>query len=509
MKKFVTLILALALCTGLAVPAFAADLSAEDAIAPLSYTITDQYGTVTDREATGCDYTVGTVTAYDLSMSAMTGYRAVAPDCQITVTNLGGVQDCYIRVFVEPYEEMSREQILAEYGDMVVDLPQDRATTYVAQSLHLTADGGWANYYEDGYANIKHIEEGETYTFSLPDAAEGKLYRVEFDVCWPDGYSLEEEVYSYYRFTNLKVDSAALGGQVQEPAEPETSGTYGPCTVTDYAGNEFSFTSAKVETGDITLDWFGDVFTAEDVTIITVQPGSTMTYSGYETGMTGYTRTGDTYAPIDAYTAWFGGTAPVDNLFGVYEEWQGNVVDMLSFYTFFDSEGDGSTDQEAYIILGDGAASEPTEPTTPAEPETPAETPEEPSVTAPNGTVTYTVQKGDTLGFIATNYYGDNAQRNALYRANADAFAATNGQLRPGMTLVIPETLGGVERLSYPVAGEGETLYTVKAGDSLSKIAQSVYGDMWRYEDIFQRNSDRLKNANTIYEGQILVLPAK
>ena len=152
---------------------------------------------------------------------------------------------------------------------------------------------------------------------------------------------------------------------------------------------------------------------------------------------------------------------------------------------------------------------QPTEPTTPAEPETPAETPEEPSVTAPDGTVTYTVQKGDTLGFIATNYYGDNAQRNALYRANADAFAATNGQLRPGMTLVIPETLGGVERLSYPVAGEGETLYTVKAGDSLSKIAQSVYGDMWRYEDIFQRNSDRLKNANTIYEGQILVLPAK
>ena len=283
---------------------------------------------------------------------------------------------------------------------------------------------------------------------------------------------------------------------------------YGACTVTDYGGKEFSFSSAKVETGTITLDWFGDISVQENVTIITVQPGSTMSYSGYETGMTGYTRTGDTYAPIDAYTAWFAGTAPVDDLFGVYEEWRGNVVDMLSFYTVFDSGGDGT--QEAYIILGDGAApSEPTEPTTPAEPETPVETPEEPSVTAPDGTVTYTVQKGDTLGFIATNYYGDNAQRNALYRANADAFAETNGQLRPGMTLVIPETLGGVERLSYPVAGEGETLYTVKAGDSLSKIAQSVYGDMWRYEDIFQRNSDRLKNANTIYEGQILVLPAK
>src|SRR5699024_3676556 len=131
----------------------------------------------------------------------------------------------------------------------------------------------------------------------------------------------------------------------------------------------------------------------------------------------------------------------------------------------------------------------------------------QPSVTTPDGTVTYTEQKGDTLGFITTNYYGNNAQRNALYRANIEAFRATNGQLRPGMTLVIPETLGGGERLSYPVAGEGETLYTVKAGDTLSKIAQSVYGDMWRYKDIFERNSDRLKNANTIYEGQVIVMP--
>ena len=166
-----------------------------------------------------------------------------------------------------------------------------------------------------------------------------------------------------------------------------------------------------------------------------------------------------------------------------------------------------ANDSWRYVrVLLDEQAGQTTQPEQPVEPETPVE-PEQPSVTTPDGTVTYTVQKGDTLGFITTNYYGNNAQRNALYRANIEAFRATNGQLRPGMTLVIPETLGGVERLSYPVAGEGETLYTVKAGDTLSKIAQSVYGDMWRYQDIFERNSDRLKNANTIYEGQVIVLP--
>ena len=59
------------------------------------------------------------------------------------------------------------------------------------------------------------------------------------------------------------------------------------------------------------------------------------------------------------------------------------------------------------------------------------------------------------------------------------------------------------------IRDRGETLYTVKAGDTLSKIALEVYGDMWQYQAIYERNSDRLKNANTIYEGQVLVLPAE
>ena len=132
-----------------------------------------------------------------------------------------------------------------------------------------------------------------------------------------------------------------------------------------------------------------------------------------------------------------------------------------------------------------------------------------PDAGAAQGVTVYTVKKGDTLGFITTNYYGSNAQRNALYKANAEAFKATSGKLVEGMTLVIPETLGGVKRIAAPVLAEGESLYTVQAGDTLSKIAQSVYGDMWQYKAIFERNSDRLKNANTIYEGQVIVLPAK
>lgn len=59
------------------------------------------------------------------------------------------------------------------------------------------------------------------------------------------------------------------------------------------------------------------------------------------------------------------------------------------------------------------------------------------------------------------------------------------------------------------MAGAGEKLYTVKAGDTLGKTAASQYGKVSEYKAVFERNTDRLKNANTIYAGQVIVLPVK
>lgn len=153
-----------------------------------------------------------------------------------------------------------------------------------------------------------------------------------------------------------------------------------------------------------------------------------------------------------------------------------------------------------------------TQPVAPSSPEqttqpAPAENAYETASTE-NG-MTYTVQKYDTMGQIALNFYGSYGYHNALYKANAAAFKATGGVLKPGMTLTLPDTLGSAARLSAPAAAEGETLYTVKAGDTLGAIAKTYYGDVMKYKDIFERNSDRLKNANTIYEGQVIILPAK
>jgi len=49
--------------------------------------------------------------------------------------------------------------------------------------------------------------------------------------------------------------------------------------------------------------------------------------------------------------------------------------------------------------------------------------------------------------------------------------------------------------------------YTVKAGDTLSKIAKEHYGDPNQYNKIFEANRDKLTDANKIHPGQVLVIP--
>lgn len=49
--------------------------------------------------------------------------------------------------------------------------------------------------------------------------------------------------------------------------------------------------------------------------------------------------------------------------------------------------------------------------------------------------------------------------------------------------------------------------YTVKAGDSLSKIAKQYYGDATAYNKIFEANRDQLKDPNMIHPGQVLKIP--
>ena len=57
--------------------------------------------------------------------------------------------------------------------------------------------------------------------------------------------------------------------------------------------------------------------------------------------------------------------------------------------------------------------------------------------------------------------------------------------------------------------GGGGQTYTVKSGDTLSKISKELYGDSNEYMRIFYANRSTLNDPNKIQVGQQLTIPAK
>ena len=67
---------------------------------------------------------------------------------------------------------------------------------------------------------------------------------------------------------------------------------------------------------------------------------------------------------------------------------------------------------------------------------------------------------------------------------------------------------GGASSTAKSTAVVYET-YTVKPGDSLSKIAKNKYGNANLWKTIYEANKDRIKNPDLIQVGWELKIPAK
>jgi nucleoid-associated protein YgaU len=59
------------------------------------------------------------------------------------------------------------------------------------------------------------------------------------------------------------------------------------------------------------------------------------------------------------------------------------------------------------------------------------------------------------------------------------------------------------------VSSEPYGIWHVQSGDSLSKIAKEVYGNVKHYMPIFEANKDQLKDPDHVKVGQTLKLPPK
>ena len=81
---------------------------------------------------------------------------------------------------------------------------------------------------------------------------------------------------------------------------------------------------------------------------------------------------------------------------------------------------------------------------------------------------------------------------------------------RAVLTIGNTEGVGRVDdRMTVEAPQPAATFYTVRPGDSLSKIAKAHYGDPMKYPEIFEANKPMLSDPDRIYPGQVLRIPAR
>lgn len=59
-----------------------------------------------------------------------------------------------------------------------------------------------------------------------------------------------------------------------------------------------------------------------------------------------------------------------------------------------------------------------------------------------------------------------------------------------------------------PVKMDKGEEHTVKAGDTLSKLAEQYYGSAGKWEKIYEANRESIKNPNYVFIGQKITIPA-
>ena len=76
-------------------------------------------------------------------------------------------------------------------------------------------------------------------------------------------------------------------------------------------------------------------------------------------------------------------------------------------------------------------------------------------------------------------------------------------------TSVMSEEMPDFSNVQSGSSSTAQTIYEVKSGDSLSKIAKDHYGNANDWNRIFEANKDILDDPNKIYPGQRLKIPPK
>lgn len=157
---------------------------------------------------------------------------------------------------------------------------------------------------------------------------------------------------------------------------------------------------------------------------------------------------------------------------------------------------------------------------TPAPAPTPiAARPAVPQAAAVSAAGSYTIRPGDTFSSIASDKYGDEKKWTAIAQANPLVDPA---KLKVGQVIRLPDLKAfeaqrsqpfeqlrqGVTQTTPAVAGPGGEV-TVQKGDTLSHIAEKVYGKQTLWPVIYRANRDVLDTPDAVRPGMRLKIPAK
>ena len=123
-----------------------------------------------------------------------------------------------------------------------------------------------------------------------------------------------------------------------------------------------------------------------------------------------------------------------------------------------------------------------------------------------------TIEPQDLLGVVnELNIPIDNLQVQVEGDTVAVSGEASSTENREKVILALGNVNGVAcvdDHITVAEPGPEAVFYTVKSGDSLSKIAKAHYGDAMKYNVIFEANKPMLSNPDRIYPGQMLRIPA-
>ena len=146
----------------------------------------------------------------------------------------------------------------------------------------------------------------------------------------------------------------------------------------------------------------------------------------------------------------------------------------------------------------------------------PEEEPQTSSYTASAEPVYYKVQSNDNLFKIAKKHYGDGQKWRKIFEANRDIMPDSNSLYIDQLLLIPDVSVENRPKESFITQVRGQLdnersnnvdTHTVKAGDTLYRIAEEYYDDPSVWNNILEANEDTLEDVGSLKKGQVLIIP--